>query len=248
MKASYAIAVGASVLMVSAGTWLGCSSDNAGPADAGPDSATGSSGSSSGGSSSGTASSSGSGGGSSSSSGGSSGGSSSGAGSSSSSSGGSSGSSGGAPEGGVEAGALTWSQVYADVIAGHCAGCHGGAPAPDGGVRGGLRVGLLNMSTVDAGYAGLINVAAQGTGVPPLGYDAGACNTLEAGTLGSVRVVPRDAGASLLFLKVHGYTTAPPCGNPMPEPMAAGPGPILDGGQDLAAAEIMNWINQGALP
>jgi hypothetical protein len=141
---------------------------------------------------------------------------------------------------------LTWTQVYADVIVPHCAGCH--APNPDGGIaRGGYRFGLLDLSTVDAGFANLINIHAQGTSVPAAGYDAAVvCNTLEAGA-GSIRVVPGDAGASLIDLKLNGFTTAPPCGAPMPEP-APGPGEIPDGGQAAAFAEITAWINQGALP
>jgi hypothetical protein len=62
-----------------------------------------------------------------------------------------------------------------------------------------------------------------------------------------VRVVPGDAGASLLYLKMHGFVVPPPCGAPMPE-TAPGPGEIPDGGQAPAFTEIMNWINQGARP
>ena len=144
-----------------------------------------------------------------------------------------------------DAAALTWTQVYADVIGPHCSGCH--APSLDGGVaRGGFRVGMLDMSNVDAGYANLINIHAQGTAVPAIGYDAAVvCDTLDAGP-GSVRVVPGMASSSLLCLKLGGFTTPPPCGAPMPEP-APGPGPI-DGGQAAAFAEVQSWINQGALP
>jgi mono/diheme cytochrome c family protein len=173
------------------------------------------------------------------------------AGGSSSSGGGSSssGSGSGSSSGGSDAAAapLTWTKVYADVIAPHCAGCH--APSLDGGTaRGGFRVGMLDLSTIDAGFANLINIHAQGTSVPATGYDAAVvCDTLEAGAAGSIRVVPGDAGASLIDLKLNGFVTAPPCGAPMPEP-APGPGEIPDGGQAAAFAEITDWINQGALP
>jgi hypothetical protein len=142
--------------------------------------------------------------------------------------------------------ALTWTQVYTDVISPYCADCHGRAPAPDGGLRGGIRVGKLDMSSVDAGWASLINIAAQGVG-SPAALDASFCDTLEAGAKGSIRVVPGDAGQSLLCLKVHGFDVPPPCGAPMPEP-TPGPGEILDGGQDAAFVEVRDWINQGALP
>ena len=78
------------------------------------------------------------------------------------------------------------------------------------------------------------------------GDAAVVCDTLESGA-GSIRVVPGDAGASLLGLKLNGFITPPPCGAPMPEP-APGPGEIPDGGQAAAFAEISDWINQGALP
>jgi hypothetical protein len=104
------------------------------------------------------------------------------------------------------------------------------------------------MSTVDAGWLGL-QMSAQGTAVPAVDWqDAAVCNTLEAGTPGSLRLVPGDAGASLIYLKVHGFDVRPPCGAPMPEPNP-GPGEIDSGsGQAGAAAEIMTWINQGARP
>jgi hypothetical protein len=101
---------------------------------------------------------------------------------------------------------------------------------------------------VDAGWSALVNVQAQGIAVPAVSYlDAAVCNTLEAGAVGSMRVVPGDAGVSLLSLKMHGFVVPPSCGAPMPEP-APGPGEIPDGGQDGAFAEIRDWINQGAVP
>ncbi|HZU82372.1 MAG TPA: hypothetical protein VE987_05630, partial [Polyangiaceae bacterium] len=222
MKTRHAIQAGASFVMISAGVWFGCSSSS----NNGPD------GGSEGGSSSSSGSSSG-------------GGSSSGAGSSSgggSSSGAGSSSGGGSSSGSVTDASVTWGQVYSDVIQKYCAGCHG--PNPDGGpARGGLRVGMLDMTSPEAGLANLIGVAARGTAVPAIGYDAAVvCSTLaEAGAPGSIRVVPGDAGASLLYLKVHGYDAPPPCGAPMPEP-APGPGEIDSGiGQAAAAVEIMNW-------
>jgi mono/diheme cytochrome c family protein len=140
-----------------------------------------------------------------------------------------------------EAGPVTWNEVWTDVVDKHCITCH--APNPDGGTAGGgLRIGLLDMSTPDAGYAALVNQPAQGTAsiIP----DAGACDTLaDAGVAGSIRVVPGDAGASLLYLKVNGFTTPPPCSSPMPAS-----GEIPDGGQAAVVQEIKSWINEGALP
>ncbi|MBV9947726.1 MAG: hypothetical protein JOZ69_12805 [Myxococcales bacterium] len=156
---------------------------------------------------------------------------------------------GGGPNGGA-ANAVTWTQVWTDVIDPHCADCHGRMPAADGGLRGGIRVGKLDLSSIDAGYASLVNTAAQGTSVPAVDYqDAAVCNTLQAGSPGSVRVVPGNAGASLLYLKVHGFDAPAPCGAPMPEPRP-GPGEIDAGPltQAASAAEIMTWIDQGAKP
>lgn len=216
MKVAYAIGMGASLAMFSASAWMGCSSNSSTAADAGTDSPSGSS-------SSGTASNS----------------------SSSSSSGGSS-SSSSSSGGSTDGGALTFAQVYTDVISPFCADCHGRLPAPDGGIRGGLRVGLLDMSTPDAAFSNLINVRSKGTG-SPAAPDAAFCDTLEAGATGSMRVVPGSASQSLLCLKVHGFVVPPPCGAPMPEP-TPGPGEIMNGGQDAAFTEVRDWINQGALP
>jgi hypothetical protein len=84
------------------------------------------------------------------------------------------------------------------------------------------------MSTVDAGYANLVNVAAQGS----------ACGATQL-----LRVVPGDAGASLLYLKVNGYTTPPPCGVAMPKS-----GELPDGGQAALVQAVQSWINEGAQP
>jgi hypothetical protein len=229
MRAAHVIGMGASFVMLSAGAWLGCSSDSSSSTDAGSDSTGGSSSSGSSTTDAGSDST----GGSSSSGSGSSGG--------SSSSGGS-----GGGDAAAEAAPLTWTQVWADLVSPRCADCHGRLPTAEGGVRGGLRVGHLDLSTIDAGWASLIGVAAAGTG-SPAAPDAAFCTTVQAGAAGSVRVVPFDAGASLLFLKVHGFVMPPPCGAAMPEP-TPGPGEILDGGQAAAVTEVQNWINQGALP
>jgi hypothetical protein len=83
------------------------------------------------------------------------------------------------------------------------------------------------------GYANLINVHAMGTSVGATDWqDAAVCDTLEGGP-GSLRVVPGDAAARLLALKINGFTTPPPCGSPMPEP-TPGPGEIDGGGQATA--------------
>ena len=87
------------------------------------------------------------------------------------------------------------------------------------------------MSSADAGYANLVNVPAAGE----------ACASVDDG--GLVRVVPGDAGASLLYLKVDGFTNKPPCGSAMPKS-----GEIADGGQAAVVQEIETWISQGAQP
>jgi hypothetical protein len=58
-----------------------------------------------------------------------------------------------------------------------------------------------------------------------------------------VRVVPGNAADSLLYLKVDGFTTAPPCGGAMPKS-----GEIPDGGQAVVVQQIQTWIDQGAQP
>jgi hypothetical protein len=141
----------------------------------------------------------------------------------------------------VEAGPVTFAEVWTDVVDKHCITCH--SPNPDGGTAGGgLRIGKLDMSTPDAGYANLVNQPAQG--IASIVDGGVACDTLaEAGVAGSIRVVPGDAGASLLYLKCNGFTTPPPCSSPMPAN-----GEIPDGGQAAAVKEIQAWINGGALP
>jgi mono/diheme cytochrome c family protein len=117
--------------------------------------------------------------------------------------------------------------IYGAIITHHCIFCHG--PTADGGEGSGEAFGKLDMSSVDAGYANLVGVAAAG----------GACG----GDAGLVRVVAGNAAASLVWMKVNGYTTAPPCGSPMPKS-----GEIPDGGQAVVADQIQTWINQGANP
>jgi hypothetical protein len=135
----------------------------------------------------------------------------------------------------------TFAEVWTNVIDVHCVGCHS-PPVGDAGAKGGFAIGHLDMSTADAGYANLVNVAAQGT--VSLVDSGVACDTLaEAGVAGGIRVVPGDAGASLLYLKVNGFTTPPPCSVPMPAN-----GEIPDGGQAAVVQEIQTWINEGAHP
>jgi mono/diheme cytochrome c family protein len=126
---------------------------------------------------------------------------------------------------------LTFSaDIYAPIIEHHCVGCHGFAA--DGGAGSGIAFGKLDLSSVDAGYANLVNVAAAGA----------ACGSEDGGSA-LVRVVPGNAADSLLYLKVDGFTTAPPCGSPMPKS-----GEIPDGGQAVVAQQIQTWIDQGAQP
>ena len=120
--------------------------------------------------------------------------------------------------------------IYGTIIEHHCVGCHG--PTADGGLGSGLAFGKLDMSSVDAGYANLVNVAASGA----------ACGETD-GAASPIRVVPGNAANSLLYEKVNGFTTAPPCGDPMPKS-----GEIPDGGQAIVVQQIQTWIDQGALP
>ena len=96
----------------------------------------------------------------------------------------------------------------------------------------GIAFGHLDMSTVDAGYANLVNVASTGA----------ACGPTDGAT-GPIRVVPGDSASSLLYEKVNGFTTAPPCGGAMPKS-----GEIPDGGQAILVEQIKTWIDQGANP
>jgi hypothetical protein len=163
------------------------------------------------------------------------------------SSGGSSSSSSGSSSGGVsdagDAAVVTFGVTVYPWMTEHCVGCH--HPAEDGGTAGGgSKYGKLDLSTVDAAYPNLVNAPAQGVG-PSTDIEAGvtSCDALPDGSAGSIRVVPGDAGASLLYLKVNGFTTAPPCGAPMPRS-----GEIPDGGQAQLVTAVQSWISQGANP
>jgi hypothetical protein len=120
----------------------------------------------------------------------------------------------------------TFTNVYASIISPRCVSCH--KPAGPG-----VNVGLLDMSTQAAAYTSLVGVAAQGTGTGTSGITCASTSL--------VRVVPNNAGASLLFSKTHSKQlgTLAPCGSPMP----AGSGAALTAAQvDLISA----WINAGA--
>jgi len=135
-------------------------------------------------------------------------------------------------QGSIDAGTLSFSaDIYGPIIEHHCVGCHG--PTADGGPGSGIAFGKLDMSSADAGYANLVNVAAAGA----------ACELID-GSAGPIRVVPGSAASSLLYDKVNGFADAPPiCGSAMPKS-----GEIPDGGQAIVVAQIQAWINQGALP
>jgi hypothetical protein len=100
------------------------------------------------------------------------------------------------------------------------------------------------MSSVDAGYANLVNHAAAGS----------KCGEYDGPAL--TRVIPGNANDSLLFLKVHGYLDggpALPCGNPMPDSHKGADGGVVsgeipDGGQAIVVQTIQSWINEGAKP
>ncbi len=132
----------------------------------------------------------------------------------------------------ADASALSFAtDIYAPILEVHCVGCH--ALQADGGALSGVEFGKLDMSTVDAGYANLVNVPATGV----------ACAEVD-GSAGPVRVVPGDAASSLLWDKVNAYLDPPAvCGGAMPKS-----GEIPDGGQAIVAAQIQTWINQGARP
>jgi len=129
-----------------------------------------------------------------------------------------------------DAGALSFStDIYAPIIEHHCVGCHGFTS--DGGAGPGIAFGKLDLSSADAGYVNLVNVAAAGV----------ACGDADGGA--PIRVVPGSAATSLLYEKVNGFTTPPPCGHAMPES-----GEIADGGQAIVVQQVETWINEGALP
>jgi hypothetical protein len=151
----------------------------------------------------------------------------------------------------------------------NCLSCHhaAGDPMPnDGGIYdasgGGVLRGNLDLAaSVDAAYANLIEQDAEGISAPyaasgyPTPNDGSTlvCDTLDAATPGHIRVVPFDAGQSLLCLKLKGWLndgdTPPPCGAPMP---LLGPldGSTAQGGltQQQAFEAVGEWINEGANP
>ncbi|AKV03273.1 hypothetical protein AKJ09_09936 [Labilithrix luteola] len=111
--------------------------------------------------------------------------------------------------------APTFTQIYTTIISVRCAPCH---TTPEGI---GTQVGQLDMTTQNAAYMNLVDAAAAGASCAGDG----------------VRVVPGDAAASLMFLKVD-LTDPAPCGSKMPL-----------GGPPLAPDEvtqIQDWINAGA--
>jgi hypothetical protein len=122
----------------------------------------------------------------------------------------------------ADAGPLSFNtDIFTPIIEVHCVGCHSGSGS-------GVSGGKLDMSSADAGYANLVNVVSTGA----------AC-----GSSGETRVVPGNAASSLLYQKVNGFTTAPPCGAAMPKS-----GEIPNGGQAVVVTQIQTWINQGAQP
>jgi hypothetical protein len=132
----------------------------------------------------------------------------------------------GGDAGAADAGALSFdTDIYVPIIGVHCVGCHSGSGA-------GLSFGKLDLSSADAGYANLVNVASTGEKCDPTD-----------GAASPIRVIPGNAADSLLYEKVNGFTTAPPCGNAMPES-----GEIPDGGQAVVVGQIKTWINEGANP
>lgn len=234
MKRSRGIALGVAMLTTAASAWFGCSSggnNNNNSTSSSTGTGTGvSTGSStgSGTSSTGTSSSTGSG---------------------STSSGTSTSSSTGTGGGGSDAGdggPSFATSVYTPWIEPHCVGCHHSATDPGfDAAGGGVLYGNLDMGTVDAAFANLVNIPAQGV-LPPF-EDAGqiACDTVEDGSAGHLRVEPGVAAQSLLCLKLKGFLTdgSVPCGIPMPAS-----GELPDGGQQAAFTAVQQWINGGALP
>ena len=87
------------------------------------------------------------------------------------------------------------------------------------GCHGGALQGGLGLATAAASFADLVNVPSVAVNGPP-GLD---------------RVEPNDIAASYLWLKVSGTTA----GTRMPLGLA-----VLD---NIDLANIMNWINTGAL-
>jgi len=99
-------------------------------------------------------------------------------------------------------GPIRWGQDVYPTVSPYCVGCHSPATA-DASAGGGVVYGQLDLSTVDAAYANLVNVPAQGT-LPPTedtGQVACASVGIDAPNGGWFRVAPNDAGGSLLCLR-----------------------------------------------
>lgn len=111
--------------------------------------------------------------------------------------------------------APTFTEIYTTIISVKCAPCH---TTPEGI---GTQVGQLDMTTQDSAYMNLVDAQAAGASCAGEG----------------TRVVPGDASASLLFLKID-LTDPPPCGSKMPLNL-----PPLS--QD-EVTEVQDWINAGA--
>jgi hypothetical protein len=143
----------------------------------------------------------------------------------------------------------TWDAIYEQVIAGRpaidgvqeairpscaIAGCH--APDPD---RAGSFSGMLDMSG-GAAAARLALVGMPAVGAPAMGE--GCSGPPPAGGAepghGMARVVPGDASASLLFLKISAASSLDVCGGRMPS------GTIALSPQRACA--IAAWIDCGA--
>jgi len=116
--------------------------------------------------------------------------------------------------------ATGFAPVYSTVISKRCLPCH--APGDAGP---GLSYGKLDMSTEQAAYSNLVGIKAAGIFCVPSGL---------------TRVVPGNAQASLLFMKVDSplTLTSVPCGDTMP-----------NDGTNLMQADvtlIQTWIDDGA--
>src|SRR5580658_8997258 len=97
--------------------------------------------------------------------------------------------------------ATTFTNVYSEILQPSCgsgattAGCHQSAAAAKSASAGSGLLSNLDFSSKAAAYAGLVNVASMGT-------KCGPGTLADGGAIGGTRVLPGNAQASLLYLKV----------------------------------------------
>ena len=127
----------------------------------------------------------------------------------------------GTPGGDMGGDPNSWTTIHTDILINSCSGpvCHSGS------------AGELTLSDKAAAYAALVNVPAMAMNI------LGETNPTSCVDTGTMRVVPGDPDASLLYAKVRTDMEVP-CGNRMPT------GGMLSPEQQ---EQIRAWIAAGAL-